>query len=168
MGLSDIVPYNRQSALAYARQWALGRNPAYLDFTNIGGDCTNFVSQVLYAGQSIMNYSPTFGWFYINGNRKSPSWTGVPFLHDFLVSNQGTGPFALETDYHELEPGDVIQYGFYQKGSFQHSVIVTDIKKPAALDRVFFASHDTNFLDQKLTYYDWVDIRFLHIMGSRR
>ena len=33
----------------YARKWAFSRNPAYYDFENIGGDCTNFVSQCLYA-----------------------------------------------------------------------------------------------------------------------
>ena len=41
--------YNRQSAVEYARRWALGRNPAYYDFEGIGGDCTSFVSQCLYS-----------------------------------------------------------------------------------------------------------------------
>lgn len=36
--------YDRPAALAYARKWALGRNPAFLDFENLGGDCTNFIS----------------------------------------------------------------------------------------------------------------------------
>ena len=44
------IPYNREVAVAYARRWALGRNIAYYDFENIGGDCTNFASQCIYAG----------------------------------------------------------------------------------------------------------------------
>ena len=42
--------YDEAAAVAYARRWALLRNPAYLDFHGMGGDCTNFVSQCLYAG----------------------------------------------------------------------------------------------------------------------
>lgn len=37
--------YDEAAAVAYARRWALLRNPAYLDFHGLGGDCTNFVSQ---------------------------------------------------------------------------------------------------------------------------
>lgn len=33
--------YDREAAVAYAHRWAMGRNPAYLDFHGIGGDCTN-------------------------------------------------------------------------------------------------------------------------------
>lgn len=37
-------PYDREQAVQYARMWAYDRNPAYYDFSNLGGDCTNFVS----------------------------------------------------------------------------------------------------------------------------
>ena len=47
------LPYDRQKAVAYARRWALGRNPAYFDFQDLGGDCTNFASQCLYAGAGV-------------------------------------------------------------------------------------------------------------------
>ena len=55
--------YDREKAVAYAHKWAYGRNPAYGDFSEMGGDCTNFVSQCLHAGGAPMNYTPTFGWF---------------------------------------------------------------------------------------------------------
>lgn len=44
---------------------------------NYGGDCTNFVSQCIFAGSGIMNHNKRTGWYYINGNKKSPSWSGV-------------------------------------------------------------------------------------------
>ena len=47
--------YDEAAAVAYARRWALLRNPAYLDFHGLGGDCTNFVSQCLYSGAGVMN-----------------------------------------------------------------------------------------------------------------
>ncbi|MBP3352092.1 MAG: amidase domain-containing protein [Lachnospiraceae bacterium] len=50
------ITYNRTAAVYYARKWALGRNPAYYDFEEVGGDCTNFASQCIYAGAGVMNY----------------------------------------------------------------------------------------------------------------
>ena len=32
------IPYDRAAAVAYARRWALGRNPAFYDFENLGGE----------------------------------------------------------------------------------------------------------------------------------
>ena len=55
------VPYNRAAAVAYAEKWAFSRNPEYYDFHGIGGDCTNFVSQCIYAGCGVMNYTPEYG-----------------------------------------------------------------------------------------------------------
>ena len=67
-------PYDRLEAVIYAHRWAYGRNPAFYDYEEIGGDCTNYASQCIYAGTGVMNYTPTFGWYYINSNDKSPSW----------------------------------------------------------------------------------------------
>lgn len=50
------VDYDRPQAVAYARKWAFGRNSQYYDFSGLGGDCTNFVSQCLYAGSKVMNF----------------------------------------------------------------------------------------------------------------
>lgn len=84
-----IIDYDRTKAVAYAEQWAYSRNPAYYSFNAIGGDCTNFISQCIYAGSGVMNYSNTNGWYYRNVNDRSPSWTGVEFLYNFLVNNNG-------------------------------------------------------------------------------
>ena len=53
-----IIPYDRRAAIRYAHRWAFGRNPRYYDYENIGGDCTNFASQCLYAGTGVMNFTP--------------------------------------------------------------------------------------------------------------
>lgn len=33
--------YHRNLAVQYAHRWAFARNPNYLNFNGIGGDCTN-------------------------------------------------------------------------------------------------------------------------------
>ena len=87
----EIHPYDREAAVAYAHEWAYRRNPKYLDFENIGGDCTNFASQCLYAGSGVQNYTPVYGWYYISPSRRSASWTGVQYFYNFLTGNQGIG-----------------------------------------------------------------------------
>ena len=42
----------------YAMLWWDRRNPEYTDFSEMGGDCTSFVSQILYAGGAVMNHTP--------------------------------------------------------------------------------------------------------------
>ena len=56
------VEYDRQKAKEYAKKWAYSRNPKYYNFDNVGGDCTSFISQCIYAGSGIMNYTKDIGW----------------------------------------------------------------------------------------------------------
>ena len=97
------LPYDRQRAVEYARRWALSRNPLFFDFTGRGGNCTNFVSQCIFAGCGIMNYTPTFGWYYRSADDRAPAWTGVDELYsfltgaeDFISQNGGVGPFGRD------------------------------------------------------------------------
>ena len=104
--------YNRENIYKYAQKWALSRNPKYYNYEYIGGDCTNFVSQCIYAGCGQMNYNRLNGWYSINANNKSPSWTGVEFLYDFLISNKEAGPKGEVASIDKLEIGDIIQLSF--------------------------------------------------------
>ena len=113
-----IRDYDRNATVDYAHRWAMGRNPAYYNYNGIGGDCTNFASQVIYSGSGVMNHS-TAGWYYNNGNNHSASWTSVEFLHEFLIRDNGVGPFAREVDMGDILPGDIIQLSFIP-GRFGH------------------------------------------------
>ena len=57
--------YNREKAIQYAEKWAYSRNPKFYNYDNIGGDCTNFISQCIYAGCKIMNNKD---WYYKNAS----------------------------------------------------------------------------------------------------
>ena len=94
-----LAPYDRRAAVAYAHAWAYGRNPAFYDYEQIGGDCTNFASQCVYAGSGVMNFTQTYGWFYIDANNKSPAWTGVEYFYNFMTRSEASqGTVAVETD----------------------------------------------------------------------
>ena len=77
-------PYNRDRAVEYARRWALSRNPLFINFAGIGGDCTNFVSQCVLAGSCTMNFTRDFGWYYISSSDRAPAWAGVEYFYDFM------------------------------------------------------------------------------------
>ena len=159
-----VKPYNRQAAVDYAKTWALSRNPAYYDFTGIGGDCTNFISQCLYAGTGVMNYTPTFGWFYINASRRAPAWTGVNYLYNFLIKNQTIAVFGEEVPIEEVQLGDIIQLARTDVG-FYHSLIITDVGDLPSVDNILICTHSIDSLDRALNTYEYDTLRCLHILG---
>lgn len=160
-----ILPYNRKSAVEYAHRWAYHRNPLYYDFEKVGGDCTNFVSQCLYAGSGVMNYTPVYGWYYSSAYQRTASWTGVDFLFKFLSENQGPGPFAETTEVTDVQPGDIIQLSFTGDGVYHHSVMVVQTGSPTTLENILTACHTDDRDYYPMTEYIWKEIRFLHIVG---
>lgn len=161
--------YNRDHAVTYARRWALGRNPLFADFTGIGGNCTNFVSQCILAGSCEMNYTPTYGWYYLSASCRAPSWTGVtPFYNfmtgtpEFRLANGGVGPYAVEVAPDMLLPGDVIQLQ-NQEGVFYHSLLVS-VAEPS---RILVCAHSNDARDRDLTTYSYAALRCLQIRGVR-
>lgn len=163
-----IYPYNREKAVEYAHKWAYGRNPKYFNFENIGGDCTNYASQVIFAGSGIMNYTPTFGWYYITANNRTASWTGVNYLYNFLAGNKGPGPFAEIVDVKDVKPGDIVQLSFQGAPQFDHSPVIVQTGSTPALNNILISAHTYDRDNYPLTNYNWVDIRFLHIKGVRK
>ena len=104
-------PYNREKAAAYAKKWAFERNPRYMRFDGIGGDCTSFVSQCLFSGGAVMNYARDVGWYYNSPTDRAAAWSGVPYLYNFLTRNRSVGPFAEQTEADGIETGDLIRQG---------------------------------------------------------
>ena len=156
------INYNRQKAVAYAKEWAHKRNPRYLDFEDIGGDCTNFASQCIYAGCGVMNYTKTFGWYYISPENRAPAWTSVRYLYDFLISNKGAGPYAADTTLDLAQPGDVIQLG-NDNGEFYHSPVVVSVQH----GMIYVAAHTFDTYMRPLDNYVFDNIRLLHIIAAR-
>lgn len=161
--LLRTIAYDRDAAAAYAERWALGRNPAYYNFDALGGDCTNFISQCVFAGCGVMNYTPETGWFYESLNRRAPAWTGVNELYRFLTSNRGPGPYAETVSPAALRPGDVIQLGD-GGGDFYHSLLVLGVSG----GRIYIACHTADSLWRPLDSYVYRQIRYLHILGARK
>ena len=155
-------PYLRENALAYAKKYAFSQNSLFGNFAGIGGNCTNFVSQSIYAGTCEMNYKPTFGWYYISMDDRSPSWTGVEFFYNFMLENADVGPFGRAANSDELEIGDVIQLGREEEG-YYHTLLVVGFDGE---DLLVAAQTDNAFL-RPLSTYDYDYARYIKILGAR-
>ena len=70
--------FNSNNAIAYARKYALEYNSNYIDFNDMGGDCTNFISQCLYAGGIPLSSTWT---------PYSNTWLRVNELRNYLINN---------------------------------------------------------------------------------
>lgn len=161
------LEYNREKAIRYAQKWAYKRNPKYYNFDKIGGDCTNFISQCIYEGCNVMNYTKDLGWYYIDANNKSPSWSGVEFLYKFLTTNKGLGPFGEETSKEKIQIGDIIQLSF-NGNIFEHSLIIVDITSKMLLSGIKIASHTYDSFGKRVSEYNFKKIRFIHILGANK
>ena len=158
-----IGEYNRERARQYAERWAFARNPLFADYTGIGGDCTSFVSQCVYAGSCRMNFTPVFGWYYIDPNDRTASFTGVRYFFNFIVGNEGVGPFATETDESGVEIGDVIQLGRETDG-YYHTLLAVGREETGGL---LVAAHSDDAYGRPLSTYEFELARYLHIEGVR-
>ena len=163
--MSVLVEYDRQKAVEYAHRWAFDRNPRYYNYDELGGDCTNYASQCIFAGSGVMNYAQTIGWYYITANRKAPAWTGVPYLYNFLTRRVSTaGPKARECEINELLPGDIVQLSFDGE-RFAHSPVVVVADNAHSAHEVLVAAHTDDANYRPLSTYPYRLLRPLHIEG---
>ena len=139
--------YNRENAVAYADKycglaWGCGNdrkyNPAYKNYTGLGGDCTNFASQVL-GDPEAGNLSMTHTWRYNpygHAAGASAAWAQASSLLSFLLASgraqriaRGTYSdlIAVSEAYPQgaiaaLDRGDLIAYE--QNGKIAHFAVV--------------------------------------------
>lgn len=162
--------YDRQKAVAYADRYWNRANPAYLEFEV---DCTNYISQCLFAGGAPMNYTGKreAGWWY-RGRQDgrelwSFSWAVAHGLEQLLRSSRSGLRAQLLEAPDQLDLGDVIIYDWDGDGRYQHSVIVT-ARDAAGMPLV--NAHTTNSLHRYWDYrdsYAWTPqtvYRFFHIV----
>lgn len=115
------MAYDRTQAVQYAALWWASFNPA---FRTLQDDCTNFISQCLYAGGMPMEVTGRRdkGWWY-QGPREqwSYSWTVAHSLRWYLSDS---GRAEERSEARQLELGDILSYDWDGDGTWQHNTIV--------------------------------------------
>lgn len=121
--------FNRTAMYNYAKENSHKYNPNWGDFSNLGGDCTNFISQILYAGGAPMDNTGSYTWYYYGMSNRAPSWTGVNQLYTYLINNDYIGPQGKLANSSEIlysmNIGDIVQIDFNYDGVYDHSVAIT-------------------------------------------
>lgn len=153
------IEYNRAAAVAYAERWAMKRNPNYFDFDGIGGDCTNFASQCLYAGSGVMNYTRDTGWYYNSPLDRAAAWSAAQYFYNFMKNNESVGPTAVVADVANLEIGDFIQ--LHNGIEFYHTLIITGFSDGEPL----ISAHTRDAYMRPLGTYTYATPHGLHITG---
>lgn len=165
----ERIPYDRRAAVSYAHRWAYGRDPDFYDYELIGGDCTNFASQCLYAGTGVMDFTPVYGWYYLDPNDKAPAWTGVEYFYRFLTRAAPTpGPVGVSTGLDRLLPGDFVQLRAEGEETFGHTAVVVAIGYRPTLSNILVAAHSYDVDYRPLSTYQFQDLRSIHILGAFR
>lgn len=160
----NLTVYNKNAAVAYAQKWALSSNPSYYNYDKIGGDCTNFASQCIFAGSHVMNYKKTFGWYYIGTNNHAPAWTGVAYLYNFLTRKSGIGPIGIDVPMEKVQPGDISQFAGATL-QFSHTQVIVSVGETPSLENILICAHSDDSLNRALATYNFLKIRYVHIIG---
>lgn len=113
--------YNRNAMVNYATTYVYNYNNAYRTFPN---DCTNFISQAMYAGGWTMvsgYYTSNDVWWY-NWLNQSYTWAGA---HNWYFFARGSGRTSSLSSVWNMQLGDVLQIDFQRDGQIDHTMIVT-------------------------------------------
>ena len=143
--------YDRELAYLYAKRWAESFNPNYYNFSKLGGDCTNFVSQCIHAGGISMNFDK-YGWFYLSLTSRAPAWSGVNEFWSFGTSNRGVGLKLTECELRDLEVGDINQ--LYNGQKYYHNLFVSSTD-----NGIRVSAHDNPTFNTLLGRYNYVFLR---------
>ncbi|MFC5530353.1 amidase domain-containing protein [Cohnella yongneupensis] len=167
------TPYRREAAVAYAERWWNEPNNAY---ENFDVNCTNYVSQCIFAGGAPMNYTGRreSGWWYKGRQNNlelwSYSWAVANALQHHLTQPRVYGLRAEVVPRADmLQLGDVVCYDWEGNGRFQHNTIVTAFT-PEGMPLV-----NANTVSSRHRYWDYRDsyawtertqYRFFHITND--
>ena len=137
MPVKECLLYDGTAAASYAVTWAKDRNPMWPSGAPAfkGGDCSNFVSQALYAGGWPMIWSgdaPHLEWWCTEPalrskpeNKKrgtaSGTWGSADNFRRFLQHSSRARPCKIS----ELDLGDVMQLFLGNYDFASHTMMVT-------------------------------------------
>lgn len=133
---------NPSAVQAYAKKWWNHRNPEFPDFSNAGGNCVNYTSQLLLAGginrispttipDTDINMDPTYWYSYKKSDspliyNSSLAWINVGAFYNFWKESQELIQPSNLNAHRDLEIGDVIQLQNTTGGDYYHSMVVVD------------------------------------------
>ncbi|HCW52331.1 MAG TPA: hypothetical protein DG753_01010 [Clostridium sp.] len=128
--------FNINNACKYAEKYALTPNDNYRNFNDSGGDCTNFISQIIHAGGIPL----TNTW-----KPYTSSWIRVNELYKYITKNNIGKKLPDDSPYIK---GSIIQFYTPQKGYYFHSGFITYV---LPFNQALYCCHSYNKLNYPLS-----------------
>ncbi|MEU3715532.1 amidase domain-containing protein [Streptomyces californicus] len=121
---SVSASYKYSEMAKYAEKYWKNYNTSYRKFNDVGGDCTNFISQALRAGgwKNDTGYYKSYKNWWYNSANQTTSWVNVNYWASFALYSGRT--YNLDNVY-KLGIGDILQMDFTGNRSKDHSMITT-------------------------------------------
>lgn len=166
--------YDRTKALNYAKKYVTSRNSEWSNYSEYGGNCQNFASQVVYSGGVPMDLQGDAIWKYYGDTLsetkskigRSTSWTGVTFFYDYAKANKGYG-LCAEVDINPFyaEAGDIGQVGY--NNIYKHTVVIIGNVKNnnGKITDLLINSNSLNLENYPLSGYVYPNKRVIKILG---
>lgn len=161
--------YNRREAVRYAELWWNSYNPKYKNFSV---NCTNYVSQCLFAGGAPMWGTPnrSEGWWYTGKEDGwSFSWAVAHSLMWYLAGSDHGLQAVQKERASDLTLGDVICYDFSGDDRWDHTTIVTSKDasgEPLVNAHTDFSRHRYWSYEDSLAWTENCQYKFFHIIES--
>ena len=157
--------YNGGNASRYALDHAL--NPSS-DYTYFSKDCTNFISQCLYAGGIKQHVGTVYSdtcWFYKTSTNRSSSWTGANEFYRYV--NSGVSKInKSNASWESAQIGDIIQ--MMSSGKAYHSLIVSGVAYSSyGRSDLLVCAHTNNRRHVSLNEYYSGSKVYHHIIGNK-
>lgn len=170
------VRYDRAAAEEYALKYALVRNSDdWYVFDDLGGNCQNFGSQVMYSGGIPMDRKGEDIWKYYDiepddskkRRGRSPAWSGVTYFYEYAKENTGYGLCAkVDANLYTAEAGDIMQVGD-GTGDYVHTIVslgpIED--KDGNIVDINTVSNTTDRKNYPLSAYNCPYMRLIKIYG---
>lgn len=137
--------YDANKAVSYARKNAYSYGGCTLWFLLNGGDCTDFLSNCLYAGG--WPYDNIWYYKYCGPKGASYAWGGADNFRNYALASNRVYSFTPAV----LKIGDIISFELTGDGKFDHNTIVSNKDTKGY---IYLTYHTSNTLDIK--YSDFI------------
>lgn len=175
--------FNRLLARQYMNKYWENYNENYYNFSDIGGDCTNYASQIMhYSGipfTEVVEF-PTYNqWYYYGqnwGTGRSSTWTSATEFRKYFgdideigaktarsMETYTVNEAILEFDniWRKIQVGDIVSHGHSLDSSY-HTQIVYDFT--LFQKDILVSQHSANYLNRSL--YSYLEYRQRSGMGE--
>ena len=125
------------------------------------------MKEILYNRQKVLEYAQKWAYDRNPKYNKSPSWSGVEFLYNFLTKNKMSGPYGKEVSQDEIKIGDIAQLSF-DGNTFGHTLVIVKIENKFDINQIFISSHTFDSFNKRISEYNFEKIRFVHIEKVRK